>query len=52
MKFTNKDKVFASGSSKSVQCPSGVSLRNETESALVCYIWIVKNDVLLLLPER
>ena len=47
--FKNKDKVFVSGSSKSGQYASGVSLRNETESALVYYILTIKNYVLLLL---
>ena len=52
MNFKNKDKRSVSGSSKSGQYTSGVSLRNETESTLAHYIWTVKNDVLLLLSER
>jgi hypothetical protein len=49
MNFKNKDKVFVSGSSKSGQYASGVSLRNGTESALAYFIWTIKNDVLLLM---
>jgi len=49
MNFKNKDNVFVSGSTISGRYSSGVSVRNETESALAYYVWTIQNDVLLLL---